>query len=313
MSFIDDLKKLTFEELLENETVKKQFVHVYDSCYGSGGEVHFLKETDYLRRLVGNSAALKKATPLSFFAFLMDLAYHGTSIEPISKPLAYCQPQNYNVGTRDTPKWETRAEHKISPYGELYLRMRSGTVKYAENPVLVVEGDEIKVIDNVVHHTKTIPRISDKIIGGYIRITRTDGSREDKWYDIAQLMHFKASADEKQQKSKFWTGGIGGQAMEGMLEAKIIKHSFKTYPRLKLGKATKMADESDMERQLIGEDAYAAAMASFDTEEGITNDGMPSANSEGDQDDFAAQNTSFRSAPKAQSALSAEFDTNGTF
>jgi hypothetical protein len=313
MSFIDDLKKLTFDELLENETVKKQFVRIYDACYGSGGETHFTKETDYLRRLVDKNATLKRATTLSFYAFLMDLSYHGTSIEPISKPLAYCQPQNYNIGTREVPKWETRAEHKISPYGELYLRMRSGTVKYAENPVLVVGGDTIKVVDNVVHHEKAIPRTSNKVIGGYIRITRTDGSREDKWYDIEQLMHYKKSADDKQQKSKFWTGGIDGQAMDGMLEAKIIKHAFKTYPRLNLGKATKIADESDMERQLIGEDAYAAVMGTFDTEEGITNDGMPSANSEGDQDDFSAQNTSFRSAPKAKSPLSVEFDTNGSF
>lgn len=75
------------------------------------------------------------------FAALMDLAYHGLSLEPVSKATAYLTPRSHNIGTRDNKIWEQRVLLSISAYGELQLRMRSGIIKYADNPIMVYEGD----------------------------------------------------------------------------------------------------------------------------------------------------------------------------
>lgn len=61
-----------------------------------------------------------------------------------------------------------------------------------------------------------------------------------------------------------WTGGVGGQPTRGMIEAKVIKHSFSTYPRLRLGNSTiLMTDDMDMEADA----AYAQAMAGISQDE----------------------------------------------
>ena len=76
--------------------------------------------------------------------------------------------------------WEKRLGLKISAYGEVYMRQRAGQIRYADNPVIVYEGDAFRpIIKNgakFVEYEGAFPRLSDKPVAAFIRIVRNDGS-----------------------------------------------------------------------------------------------------------------------------------------
>jgi recombinational DNA repair protein RecT len=145
---------------------------------------------------------------------------------------AYVVAFNTNVGTRDNPKWENRASLMISGYGELHMRVRQGQIKYADNPVLVYEGDEFRYGSKdgkpFLDHVAVIPRKSDNIIACYLRIERNDGSVDYKVLSMEEVLKLKAFS--KQQTSLAWTSGL-----PGMIQAKTIKHAFRSYPKMRMG------------------------------------------------------------------------------
>lgn len=263
MITIAELKKMSLPDLLVNSEFKAQLASLYNTCHrSSDGESFVDKETFYVKKLILDDKKVANATTLSMFAALMDLAYHGLSLEPVSKATAYLTPRSHNIGTRDNKIWEQRVLLSISAYGELQLRMRSGIIKYADNPIMVYEGDIFEKVNGKINHISK--HISDVITHAYIHIKKYDGTSEYKDFSIGEILTFKAKADEAQQKSLAWTGGVGGQPTRGMIEAKVIKHSFSTYPRLRLGNSTiLMTDDMDMEADA----AYAQAMAGISQDE----------------------------------------------
>src|SRR5690606_20361129 len=114
--------------------------------------------------------------------------------------------------TRDNPQWEKRAALQISGYGELLLRTLQGQIKYADNPVLVYEGDEFQFGTRdgktILNHVACIPRKTDNIIAAYIKITRYDDTFDYKvmaMEDVRKIQKFS-----KDPKSKAWTDGLAG-------------------------------------------------------------------------------------------------------
>src|SRR5690606_33462013 len=86
-------------------------------------------------------------------------------------------------------------------------------------------------------HMACIPRKSNRIIAAFIKITRFDDTFDYKvltMEDIENLRKFS-----KDPNSKAWTDGLAG-----MVQAKVIKHAFKNFPKLRIGEFSKLDSET---------------------------------------------------------------------
>lgn len=199
-------------------------------------ESFYEAEKFHFMKMVNESATLKECSKLSLYGCWMDVAVNRLSFDPSFKHL-YLVPFNVNAGTKSNPKWEKRASLQISGYGELLLRQLQGQIKYADNPILVYEGDVFKYGTrggvSFVDHEAIIPRKSKVIIACFMKITRIDDSVDFKIITQEDMDRFKAFSKDKD--SKAWTDGEGG-----MWQSKCIKHAFKNYPKVRTGKFSEL-------------------------------------------------------------------------
>lgn len=235
-----ELSALKPLELPENEKVQSKFITLYNCIHGTNqGELIYHKETFNFKRMVAENKALQECTPLSLYGVFLDVAVNGLSLETGSKPLAYVVPRNANVGTKDNPRYEKRAYLVVSPYGELVMRMRAGQIEYADNPVIVYEGDTFQpYIDEngqkKIRYSAVIPRKSKTIIASFIRITRKDGSVDFEYLtkdDIDRLAGFSGKQNFGKVNALYTSND--GQIDVGFLAGKMIKHAFRTYPKVR--------------------------------------------------------------------------------
>lgn len=156
--------------------------------------------------------------------------------------------------------YEGRLGLIISGYGELVLRERTGQIKYADNPVIVYEEDSFSFTDNNGHksvsYTCNLPHTSGKIIACFIRIVRVDSSTdyfvmfEEDWTRLADYSEKNNTYYDKNTRQRVSRGANelyksrNGAIDTGFLMAKCIKHAFKTYPKVRIGRETMLeADE----------------------------------------------------------------------
>lgn len=251
---VAELNAMTPYQVLEDETVKQRFISLYEKIHkAKDGEVFYEKEKYNYIRIIQASRDLPQCTGFSIYGCFLDIAHLGLSLEQSSKPLLYALFYNINTGTRQSPQWEKRATLDVSPYGELVLRIKAGQLRHADHPVILYEGDQFqpKMISgkNVVDYIPKIPRQSNKIIGGFIGLTRGDGSKEYFWMlqeEIDRLRQYsnrKNRGDDQQDRSNALYTSNNGQIDPGFLEAKLIKHAFRTFPKVKTGEFSKLSDE----------------------------------------------------------------------
>lgn len=92
---------------------------------------------------------------MSLYGCFLDIAVNGLTLDQTGHPLCYILSRNCKLGTKRT--WERylrkRAYVSVTGYGELTMRMRAGQIKYADNPVVVYEGDHFKA--SLVNGVKT--------------------------------------------------------------------------------------------------------------------------------------------------------------
>ncbi len=237
------------QQLIQSDLVAERFKSLYQTIHGAkDGERFYEAEKFHFLKLLQETPKLQTCTKLSLYGCFMDVAVNGLSFDPSFKHL-YIVPFNANMGTKQDPKWETRATIMISGYGELVLRKQQGQIKYADNPVLVYNGDVFEYgTENdkaVLTHKAKFPRKSDEIIACYIRITRNDGSIDYKVLSIDEIMQFKKFS--KDGNSKAWTDGL-----PGMVQTKTIKHAFKSYPKVRAGEFSQLASNTvDTEADII--------------------------------------------------------------
>lgn len=271
---VEELNKLRPLDIVLDEKVRARFIQVYDTLWGEGsGLSAYEKESDYFNRILTDNEYLReKATRFSIFTSFIDLAVCGLSLEPGSRALCYLQGRNFCIGTDQSGKkiYEGRMTLTISGYGELVLRARCGQIKYADNPVLVYAEDEFHFTDRngmkSVDYTCNLPHKSGHIVAAFLRITRTDGSvdysvmYEEDWL---RLKDFSAKNNRKYDSStKQWTeeanglysSGANGGIDPGFLGAKLIKHAFKSYPKVRIGKQTQF--ESQVEEPTAPEEDF---------------------------------------------------------
>lgn len=296
-------------EVVKDELVRHRFIQLWGDLWGeAGAEAAYEREAIHFNRLLADSANLKACTPTSIFIAFIDLAVCGLSVEPGVRALAYLQPRGYKTGAKDAQNkdiYEQRCTLTISGYGELIQRTRAGQIRHADNPVIVYEGDGFSFTDHngtkSVEYTLNINHNPEKPVACFMRITRADGSidyavlLEEDW---RRLAGYSGKANKKwdnnarayvETPNALYTSGEGNRIDSGFLMAKCIKHAFKTYPKMRVGKGTTYeADETPRQEDfygMSGDDQQAAAPTreeSFapatDTSAGVTVDPSQSDN-----------------------------------
>ena len=248
---IQQLNNTAPSQLVNLPEVAERFQNIFTVMNGGNKEIAKTKyeaEKFHFAKLIQDKPDLQACTKLSLYGCFLDMAVNGLSFDPNMKH-AYVVSFNTNVGTKNDPRWEKRATLMISGYGELHMRIRQGQIKYADNPILVYEGDEFRhgTRDGKVflEHMAAYPRQTDNIIASYIRLERTDGSVDYKVLSIEEVMKLKKFS--KDPNSKAWTDGL-----PGMIQAKTIKHAFKSYPKTRLGQFSQLQSETvDTEHEVV--------------------------------------------------------------
>ena len=189
----------------------------------------------------------------------IDLAVKGLTLAPGSQALCYLIPRSVKVGTDQSGKdiWEKVCNLTISGYGELVLRKNAGQIRHVDNPVIVYEGDTFQYGEQngqkIVNYMSAFPRKSNKIIACFLKITRADGSIDYSVMTEQDWMRLKGYSDKQNtyydaKKGQYVTKsnelyGKNGQIDSGFLMAKCVKHAFKTYPKLNIGRGTELESE----------------------------------------------------------------------
>ena len=260
---INALKPL---DVVDDELVRQRFIDIYGALWGeSEAEAAYEREAMNFKKVIGDSENLKKCTAFSVFIAFIDLAVCGLSLEQGVRALAYLQPRKFKVGQNDRggSVYEGRCCLTISGYGELVLRTRAGQIRHADNPVVVYEGDDFSFTDQgdvkKVSYTLNLNHNPNHPIACYLRITRADGSVD---YSVMLEGDWKRLQDFSGKANRYWdndkrayvenanslySSGTGGGIDTGFLMAKCIKHAFKTYPKVRIGKGTSF--EADHEPQ----------------------------------------------------------------
>lgn len=242
LTVIQKIDQVSPAQIAALPEVADRFMQLYSLMHGRNSDVAkvaYESEKFHFMKLLQDKPELQKCTKLSLYGCFIDMAVNGLSFDPAMKH-AYIVGFPTNVGSKENPKWETRASVLIDGRGELIIRTRQGQIKYADNPITVYEGDVFKYgtrNDKVfIEHEAVFPRKTDNIIACYLRIERPDGSVDYKVFGIEEVLHLKEFS--KQQNSLAWTKGI-----RGMIETKTIKHAFKSYPKIKMGNFSKLQSQ----------------------------------------------------------------------
>lgn len=227
------INKLKPMDLANDPRVHKKFVTLYKQIHGNDrGELAYQAEKFHFMKLLQEKPALQACSSISLYGAFLDVAVQGLSVDP-TKKLAYIVP------------YGKTAQLQISGYGELQLRVDYKQVKYVDKPVIVYDCDSYEVGSDstgkkTIHYKKQSPRPDDaKVIASFMRITRNDGSIELIDFDADDFESWRSAS--KQPDSGAWT-----KHYASMISTKTVKHSFNTYPKLKLkGQFSKLETEID--------------------------------------------------------------------
>ncbi len=254
---VADLNKMSAFDILDNPDIKERFVGKYNQIHNSeDGEMFYESEKYNFQKLLSTTKGLKECTGFSVYGVFMDIAAMGLSIAPQSKPLLYVLTRNANVGSYQQPVWEKRAHIDVSPYGELALRVQAGQIAHADRPVVVYEKDTFKPGLNeygnkYVKYEAQVPRTSNVITGSFIGLTRPDGTKDFYWMMEGEIERLKKASNkqnkgnQKEDKSNALYSSNDGQIDIGFLEAKTLKHSLMTFPKIRIGQFTKLQQFDD--------------------------------------------------------------------
>lgn len=254
---VSKLNKLQAWDVPTNADVQDHIVTLYNQVHGNGGEAFAERESRYLNRLIIDDKKKWTATPLSVFLAYVDLAVKDLTLEPGSQALCYLL--NRNTKLKDgqgNDFWENRVYIAITGYGEILMRQRAGQIRHCDSPTVVYEGDEFsyKEIDGrkQVSYGLNINHDPANPIACFMKITRIDGSVDyaiilpEGWKRL-QTYSDKQNGD---YKNALYTSGEGGSIDPGFLIAKCVKHAFKNYPKLPIGKGMMMEADIPEEEEM---------------------------------------------------------------
>lgn len=273
---VEQINSLNPLDIVKHDLVKQRFITIHDTLWGAGtGDAAYERESIFFNRILSENDKLQKTTKFSIFCSFIDLAVSGLSLEPGTRALCYLQGRKVNIGTENGNKvYEPRLRLTVSGYGELVLRTRAGQIRHADNPVLVYEEDSFSFSDTdgrkTVSYTCNFPHKSNKIVACYMRITRADGTID---YGIMLEEDWKRLEDYSARNNRYWDKDArqwvetpnelyksrNGSIDSAFLMAKCIKHAFKAYPKVRVGKYTAMESEVVDEPQPEIDDIYGVS------------------------------------------------------
>lgn len=284
ISLAKELQSMRSTDVIRAERVRNQFIDVYNSIWKEGGEQVYEREAIYFNQQLRDKSNLRECSALSVFYAFIDLAVKGLTLVPGAQALCYLIPRSVKVGVDANGKdiWEKCCNLTISGYGELVLRKNAGQILHADNPVIVYEGDRFEYGEQggrkFVNFSSSFPRTSKRIIACFLKITRADGSvdysvmTEQDWirlqgYSAKNNTYKDRNTGQMIQKPNELYD-VDGQIDTGFLMAKCIKHAFKSYPKLKIGRGSSLESED----AAAWRDAFETANKGFDPYAGISGD-----------------------------------------
>ena len=259
-------------EIVEQEAVKLGFIDTCSRMHGMkevDAEGFYERELRYYKRAVNESEKLKQATGISLVSAFLELAIQRLSLQPGQKADCYLEARSSKItvneqkGDKMVPveKWVQVCRLVLSAYGELNLRIQSGQIIRMNNPIVLYENDyfQPKTTERgelTVEYRPEIPRKSNKIIGCWVSMILPHDGIDFKWLlidDIDRLMKFsipkaQANANYAPKANALYTSN-DGQIDPGFLEAKTIKHAFRSKTKLKLSDAIAFEDDPEDEQQ----------------------------------------------------------------
>ena len=271
---VEQLSKMQPLDIVTSPIVRDKFINIYDTLWGNGtGEAAYERESNFFNKLLRDTPELQKATSFSLFTAFIDLAVCGLSLEQGTRALCYLIGRNQKTTPKLDPQgrpqtdsrgypiynWEGRVVLTISAYGELVLRERAGQIRHTDNPVLVYENDEFSFADRggrkEVEYVCHLPHSGKRIVACYLRITRADGSidysvmTEEDWVRLSQ---YSARQNKNGNANPLYGVGKDGTVNidTGFLMAKCIKHAFKTYPKVRIGRGTQLESQQTEEAEI---------------------------------------------------------------
>jgi Recombinational DNA repair protein (RecE pathway) len=265
---IEELNALPATKIVEHTDVEAKFIQMYNNIWGAqSGMQIYAKEVFNFQKVLRENPAVADCSKMSLYGCFLDMAVNGLSLDPTGRPHCYLIPRSVKTGHKDQKGkdiYEKRASVSITGYGELTMRMRAGQIKYADNPVIVYEGDTFSVdLDRGIkriNYSAAIPRTSTRVIGAFIRIVRADGSEDYQWLlegDIQRLKGFSEKNNGYWKDGQYVNGAAnklyssnGGQIDPGFLENKMIKHAFDAYPKVRIGKFTQFDADLEQEQEV---------------------------------------------------------------
>ena len=250
---VEELNALPATEIVENQHVEQKFIQMYNAIWGMEiGEQMYVREKFHFNRLLHENPSLQECSKLSLYGCFLDMAVNGLTLDQSGRPQVYLLPSCAKVKLSDGKEaWEKRATLSITAYGEVYMRQRAGQIKHVDNPVIVYDGDvfEASTDENgqkKIKYTAKLPRVSNKPVAAFIRITRNDGSIDIQWMvesDWQRLSAYSAKRN-KGQANALYSSNNGG-IDTGFLENKMIKHAFDAYPKVRTGNYTVLETETE--------------------------------------------------------------------
>ena len=205
---VAELNQLNPLMIAEDNRVEQKFIQMYNAIWGTAqGAQIYEKEKFNFRKILQDKPELQKCTPLSLYGCFLDIAVNGLSLDPTGRPHCYILPRSTKTGYKDnngSDIYELRAYLSITGYGELVMRQRAGQVRYVDNPVVCYEGDTFSpgLIDGVktVTYQAACPRKSNKVIGGFLRIVRSDGTVDWHWMMEGDIKRLEVYSFKNNQK-----------------------------------------------------------------------------------------------------------------
>ncbi|RHR72419.1 serine/threonine protein kinase [Bacteroides sp. AF16-49] len=248
---VEELNQIHPLNIVEADKVEQKFIYMYNAIWGCEmGEQIYNREKFYFNKILTEKPELQECTKLSILGCFFDVAVNGLTLDQTSRPQCYLIPNNIKVKTPQGEVWEKRLGLKISAYGEVYMRQRAGQIRYADNPVIVYEGDAFRpIIKNgakFVEYEGAFPRLSDKPVAAFIRIVRNDGSVDFSWMmetDWKRLSTYSAKQNKGAANALYTSNS--GCIDTGFLENKMIKHAFDSYPKVRTGNYTTMETQQE--------------------------------------------------------------------
>ncbi len=264
-----ELNSMKAVQVIEDNRVADRFVRLYNEMHDSkSGELIYEREKFHFLRLIQENPELEKCTGFSLYGAFLDTACDGLTFEGGSQPMVYLTPKSFKVSEKGQPdRYEKRVVRALSPYGELFVRIRNGHLRHADPAVVVYDCDFYQKgtdrsgtwIDHRPVSANERPKDA-KIIGCFIRIVRTDGSVYFFDIDQDEVNRLKTYSEKQNAKwieqdgrkvkvpgkaNDLYSSGNNGSIDVGFLKAKTLKHSFKTMPKLAAGQLAPNATETE--------------------------------------------------------------------